>query len=137
MVSVTASVDGRVTLNRGSRVLDDATGRVWGSLHPASAEKMLQARRSEIERRHAPQVVLEGSGTFVADTDGPLMCLPSHGGKAAQLLADFVPHPAGTRWFAVVDGRGRVRWRHKGDADTRLLVLVSRSSRTRRNPSRS
>jgi 2,5-diamino-6-(ribosylamino)-4(3H)-pyrimidinone 5'-phosphate reductase len=28
----------------------------------------------------------------------------------------------------VVDGRGRVRWTHRGDAETRLLVLVCHST---------
>jgi 2,5-diamino-6-(ribosylamino)-4(3H)-pyrimidinone 5'-phosphate reductase len=128
VVSVTASVDGRVTLNRASRLLDEAAGRIWDSIHPGSADGLFAARRAEIERRYAPQVVLEGSGTFVADTDGPITGLPAPSGGIAALYDDFLPAQAGGRWFAVVDGRGRIRWTHKTDAGRRLLVIVSRAT---------
>ncbi len=85
VVSVTASADGRVTLSRAGRLLDEAAGKMWDSIHPASADGMLAARRAEIERRYAPQVVLEGSGTFVADTDGPITGLPVPSGDIATL----------------------------------------------------
>src|ERR1700689_4822987 len=77
VVAVTASADGRVTLNRPSRLLDHASGEIWRSLHPSSADGFLASRRAEIERRYSRQVVLEGSGTFVADTDGPITGLPA------------------------------------------------------------
>jgi 2,5-diamino-6-(ribosylamino)-4(3H)-pyrimidinone 5'-phosphate reductase len=89
---------------------------------------MLAARHAEIERRHAPQVVLEGSGTFAADTDGPLTGLPAPSGDIATLYEDFLPAGALRRWFAVVAGRGRIRWTSKGDGDRRLLVIVSRAT---------
>jgi 2,5-diamino-6-(ribosylamino)-4(3H)-pyrimidinone 5'-phosphate reductase len=89
---------------------------------------MLAARRAEIERRYAPQVILEGSGTFAADTDGPLPGLPVPGGDVAALYADFLPAGAGRRWFAVVDGRGRIRWTRTEDAGRQLLVTVSRAT---------
>ncbi len=127
-MSVTASADGRVTLNRASRLLDEATRKVWDSIHPASADEMFAARHAEIERRYAPQVVLEGSGTFVADTDGALTGLPAPHGDIAALYDDFLPAEPSSRWFAVVDGRGRIRWTHKGDADRRLLVIVSHAT---------
>jgi 2,5-diamino-6-(ribosylamino)-4(3H)-pyrimidinone 5'-phosphate reductase len=128
VVSVTASADGRVTLNRASRLLDEAAGMMWHSIHPDSADGMLAARHAEIERRYAPQVVLEGSGTFVADTDGPIKGLPAPSGDVATLYDDFLPAEANCRWFAVVDGRGRIRWTYKGDADRRLLVIVSHAT---------
>jgi 2,5-diamino-6-(ribosylamino)-4(3H)-pyrimidinone 5'-phosphate reductase len=128
VVSVTASADGRVTLNRASRLLGEATGRMWDSIHPASADEMLTARRAEIERRYAPQVVLEGSGTFVVDTDGPITDLPAPHGDIAVLYDDFLPAEHDSRWFACVDGRGRIRWTHKGDVDRRLLVIVSHAT---------
>lgn len=128
VVSVTASVDGRVTLNRASRLLDEAAGRIWDSIHPASADAMVAARRAEIERRYAPQVVLEGSGTFVADTDGPVTRLPVPCGDIAALFDDFLPAGSDCRCFAVVDGRGRIRWASKEDAGRRLLVIVSRTT---------
>ncbi len=125
VVSVTASVDGRVTLNRASRLLDEAAGHLWHSIHPASADAMFGARHAEIERRYAPEVVLEGSGTFVADTDGPIADLPAPSGDAAGLFEDFLPRETDCRWFAVVDGRGRIRWTHKRDASRRLLVVIA------------
>jgi len=128
VVSVTASADGRVSLNRASRLLDDATGKIWDSIHPAGADETFAARRAEIERRYAPQVVLEGSGTFVADTDGPVTGLPAPSGSIATLYDNFLPAGANRRWFAVVDGRGRIRWTSKGDAGRRLLVIVSHAT---------
>src|ERR1700735_2616637 len=128
VVSVTASADGRVSLNRASRLLDDAPGKIWDSIHPAGADEMLAARRAEIERRYAPQVVLEGSGTFVADADGPITSLPAPSGSVATLYDNFLPAGANCRWFAAVDGRGRIRWTSKGDAARRLLVIVSHAT---------
>ncbi len=134
VVSVTASADGRVTLNRASRLLDEAAGKMWDSIHPGSADGMFAARRAEIERRYAPQVVLEGSGTFVADADGPITGLPAPRGDIATLYDDFLPDDdflpaeANCRWFAVVDGRGRIRWTRMGDAGRRLLVIVSHAT---------
>jgi 2,5-diamino-6-(ribosylamino)-4(3H)-pyrimidinone 5'-phosphate reductase len=97
VVSVTASVDGRVTLNRASRLLDEAAGKMWDSIHPDSAGGMLAARQAEIERRYAPQVILEGSGTFVADTDGPITGLPAPRGGIAALYDNFLPAEANCR----------------------------------------
>ena len=114
VVSVTASADGRVTLNRASRLLDEAAGKMWDSIHPDSADEMVAARHAEIERRYAPQVVLEGSGTFVADSDGPMTGLPAPSGNIAALYDDFLPAEASCRWFAVVNGRGRIRWTPQG-----------------------
>jgi 2,5-diamino-6-(ribosylamino)-4(3H)-pyrimidinone 5'-phosphate reductase len=128
VVSVTASADGRVTLSRASRLLDEATREMWDSIHPASADGMLAARHAEIERRYAPQVVLEGSGTFVADADGPITDLPAPHGDIAVLYDDFLPAARDCRWFAVIDGRGRIRWSRKADAGRQLLVIVSRAT---------
>jgi 2,5-diamino-6-(ribosylamino)-4(3H)-pyrimidinone 5'-phosphate reductase len=128
VVSVTASADGRVTLNRASRLLDEATGKIWDSIHPGSADAVFGACRAEIERRYTPQVVLEGSGTFVADTAGPVTGLPAPSGGVAALYDDFLPADTSCRWFAVVDGRGRIRWTSKQDAGRRLLVVVSHAT---------
>lgn len=130
VVSMTASADGRIALNRTSRLLDDEAGRVWRSLHPAGADELIEARRVQIGRRYSPEAVLEGSGSFVADTDGPLTGLPAPPPDESDLYDDFLPATGHTRWFAVVDGRGRVGWTYKGDATTRLLVLASRATPT-------
>jgi hypothetical protein len=53
-----------------------------------------------------PRVFLEGSGTFVADAAGALP-LPDTSEPADVLQTDYLPYRS-RRWFAVVDGRGRV-----------------------------
>jgi riboflavin biosynthesis pyrimidine reductase len=126
VVSVTASADGRVALSRSERLLDESTNVRWQAGWVADTSELLERRAEAIEVRHRPTVVLEGSGTFVADGDGPLE-LPEAGTPAEELLVDFLPHRT-PKWFAVVDGRGRVLWRHKGDSETSLLVVVCRST---------
>jgi len=93
---------------------------------PPDTEDLLTRRAIAIEQRHHPTVVLEGSGTFVADDAGALD-LPDTSGPADVLRTDFLPY-RGARWFAVLDARGRVAWTHKGDAETSLLVMASHST---------
>jgi 2,5-diamino-6-(ribosylamino)-4(3H)-pyrimidinone 5'-phosphate reductase len=126
IVSVTATVDARVTLSRLERLLDDGPNLRWTATWPPDAGGLLTRRAAAIEQRHHPTVVLEGSGTFVADDAGALH-LPDPGVPADVLWTDFLPYRR-TRWFAVVDARGRVAWTHKGDAETGLLVIASRST---------
>jgi 2,5-diamino-6-(ribosylamino)-4(3H)-pyrimidinone 5'-phosphate reductase len=96
----------------------------WRSLWPKDLGALLERRAADIEPRNHPRVVLEGSGTFVHDNAGPL----EHQGPDAHdrgvLLDDFLPARRDTKWFAVVDGRGRIEWTYKGDERSRLLVLV-------------
>ena len=126
IVSVTATADGRVTLSRMERLLDDGPNRRWQAAWPPDAGDLLARRATAIERRHRPTVFLEGSGTFVADDAGSLD-LPDTSVPADVLWTDFLPYRS-TRWFAVVDARGRVAWTHKGDKQTSLLVIVSHST---------
>src|SRR5215467_881086 len=93
VVSVTATVDGRVTLNRGERLLDEGPNRRWSAAWPADVKDLLAQRAAAIEQRHHPTVVLEGSGTFVAGDAGPLL-LPDTSTAAEDLRTDFVPHPS-------------------------------------------
>ena len=126
IVSVTATADGRVTLSRMERLLDDGPNLRWKATWPPDAGDLLTRRAAAIEQRHHPTVVLEGSGTFVAD-DAASLHLPDTDVPADVLRADFLPYRS-TRWFAVVDARGRVAWTHKGDGETSLLVIASRST---------
>jgi 2,5-diamino-6-(ribosylamino)-4(3H)-pyrimidinone 5'-phosphate reductase len=126
IVCVTATADGRVTLSRVERLLDDGSDLRWKSVWPPDAGDLLARRAAAIEQRHHPAVVLEGSGTFVADDAGPLP-LPDPGVPTEVLRGDFLPCRS-PRWFAVVDARGRVAWTHKGDEETSLLVLASSST---------
>ena len=64
----------------------------------------------------------------MADTDGPITGLPAPSVGITTLYDDFLPAEANCRWFAVVDGRGRIRWTSKGDAGRRLLVIVSHAT---------
>lgn len=62
---------------------------------------------------HEPQATLEGSGSFVRKGDEPEP-LPPFNGDPQALYQDFLPQtvvqrPGHRGWFAVVDGRGRVR----------------------------
>lgn len=123
---MTATADGRVTLSRRERLLDDGTNLRWQAAWPPDAGDLQARRAAAIEQRHHPAVVLEGSGTFVADDAGPLD-LPDPSGPADVLRADFLPYRS-PRWFGVVDGRGRVAWTRKGDEEMSLLVIVSHST---------
>jgi 2,5-diamino-6-(ribosylamino)-4(3H)-pyrimidinone 5'-phosphate reductase len=107
IVSVVATADGRVTLSRAERLLDEDVGRRWREAWPPDVGELLAQRSAAIEERHRPTVVLEGSGTFVSDDSGPVD-LPSTDVAASELWTDFVPRDS-PRWFVVVDGRGRVR----------------------------
>ena len=126
IVSVTATADGRVTLSRSERLLDDGPNLRWKAAWPPDADDLLTRRATAIEQRHHPAVVLEGSGTFVADDAGSLH-LPDTSVPADVLWTDFLPYRS-PRWFAVVDARGRVAWTHKGNEETSLLVIASRST---------
>jgi 2,5-diamino-6-(ribosylamino)-4(3H)-pyrimidinone 5'-phosphate reductase len=119
IVSVIATVDGRVALNRSSRLLDPSARLLWESAWPPDVPELLARGTSVIEASH-PTVVLEGSGTFVPDSAPPLPLAPMN-----VPPGDFLPAVGSPRWFAVVDGRGRMEWSFKGDDTTRLLVIVN------------
>jgi 2,5-diamino-6-(ribosylamino)-4(3H)-pyrimidinone 5'-phosphate reductase len=119
IVSVLATVDGRVALNRTSRLLDPSARQLWESAWPPDVPELLARGTSVIEASH-PTVVLEGSGTFVPDSAPPLRLAPVN-----VPPGDFLPAVGSPRWFAVVDGRGRMEWSFKGDDTTRLLVIVN------------
>jgi riboflavin biosynthesis pyrimidine reductase len=108
------------------RLLDNGPNMRWKATWPPDVDDLLTRRAAAIEQRHHPTVVLEGSGTFVADDAGSLR-IPDSSVPADLLWTDFLPRRS-TRWFAVVDTRGRVPWTHKGDDETSLLVIASRST---------
>jgi hypothetical protein len=72
------------------RLLDDGPNRRWQAAWPPDAGELLARRATAIERHH-PTVVLEGSGTFVADDAGPLD-LPDTSRPADVLCTDFLPY---------------------------------------------
>lgn len=128
VVSVTASVDGRVTLSRSVTLMEPDAQRTWQSLSPPGAGELFAERRSWLERQYGRHVVLEGSGTFVTESVGPPAALPPAEVDYGMLSESYLPQVGDCRWFVVVDGRGRIRWRYKGDDDVRLLVLACMST---------
>ncbi|RZU13594.1 riboflavin biosynthesis pyrimidine reductase [Kribbella rubisoli] len=130
VVSVTASVDGRVTVGRDRLLLSEEAGKLWHSLWPEGFMTMNGARTALLEELYAPTAILEGSGTFVIADTGPLE-LP----EATTSYDDFLPDdvvndPRHRKWFTVVDSRGRVLWTEKGGGGIDLLVLTSRATPT-------
>lgn len=123
IVSSTASLDGRITLSKAERLLTPDVDRRWKSHWPPDVPELIAQRAANIDERHHPTVFLEGSGTFVADTAGPAAGIAGQH-DPADLRRDWLPKLA-PKWFAVVDGRGRVPWSFTGSADLSLLVLVS------------
>ncbi|MFI5707915.1 RibD family protein [Kribbella sp. NPDC051620] len=134
VVSVTMSVDGRVTLSRSRLLMDANASKVWQSLAPASAQALDKARSALIDSRYQPEAILEGSGSLVADSAGPLTDLPTDFDYPPDLLySDFLPaevveRPGHAKWFTVVDSRGRVTWEDEDHGEWDILVLVARST---------
>ena len=129
-MSVTASVDGRVALNRSAVLMEPDAQVAWQLLHPPGAVALIAERRTWIESRYGYRVVLEGSGTFVTESTSPPVLPPPE--FDSDLLAEsYLPNVRDCRWFVVVDGRGRIRWSFKGNSEVRLLVLVCGRTTTR------
>lgn len=116
-----ASVDGRVALSPGVLLMFDER---WPTLADSTY--------GDVRLRHQPDVLLEGSGSLVAEGQQPDP-LPDPTESVDDLLTDFLPTDVVARtrgWLAVVDSRGRIRWQYKeypGEewAGWHLLVLVS------------
>jgi riboflavin biosynthesis pyrimidine reductase len=119
VITVTASVDGRITLGRHQRLLDPGVWQRWASLSESGA---FDGRHEEL----GATVVLEGSGSLV-DVDAPAPAWPVPVVAEAELWRDHLPRTA-EKWFVVADGRGRVDWTYTGDATTALHVLVCRAT---------
>jgi riboflavin biosynthesis pyrimidine reductase len=120
------SVDGRVTLAPGVNLM--AGDARWEATTAGVGDPYDWVRRV-----HDPQVLLEGSGSFLSDaSEGPA---PDAGGpQRAEESESFLPagvvEVAGRRWFAVVDGRGRIQlqfteWPDPAWAGWHALVLTS------------
>ncbi|MFC6161524.1 RibD family protein [Kribbella jiaozuonensis] len=128
VVSVTASVDGRVTVGRDRLLLTEEAGQLWRSLWPEGFTTVDGARTALLESLYAPTAILEGSGTFVTVDSGPLELPEATSSYDDFLPDDVVNNPGHRKWFTVVDGRGRVLWTEKGGEGIDLLVITSRST---------
>jgi len=124
-----SSLDGRLTLAPGVSLL---TGdRRWKALTSGFDDPYDWVRQT-----HDPQVLLEGSGSFLAGDAKPAP--RSRGGSAIaqegeHFLPDSVVDVPGRRWFAVVDGQGRVdlqftEWPDPAWAGWHALILTSRAA---------
>jgi riboflavin biosynthesis pyrimidine reductase len=133
VVSVTGSVDGRIALRRGEPLMGEAASRVWQGMLPGSAAGVEEVRTAELAERWGPQAVLEGSGSFVADSAGAVEHSEGFDEPVEELLTDFLPvevvgRVGREKWFTVVDSRGRIAWDIKSQGEYDVLVLVSRST---------
>lgn len=121
-----ASVDGRLTIAPGVQLLggDERWTRIAGDADPYAWVREL----------HAPDVLLEGSGSLVAE-DAPPVAHASGDVVDEEFdhhLPEDVTHVPGRRWMAVVDGRGRVElqfteWPDPAWAGWHALVVTSRA----------
>lgn len=137
-----ASVDGRLTLAPGVSLMagDDR----WTAVTAGLGDPYDWVRSA-----HDPLVLLEGSGSFVPDDPaqraaaqssttpgaGRAEGSPASGGvpREPHFLPSSVIGVPGRRWFAVVDGRGRVdlqftQWPDPAWSDWHALVLTSRAA---------
>ncbi|MFQ5793811.1 MAG: dihydrofolate reductase family protein [Candidatus Bipolaricaulia bacterium] len=131
VVHTVASVDGRVTLAPDVLLgFGDEERERWEAL--AGSGEDADAFFKWLEFVHNPQVLLEGSGTFVREGDEPKP-LPPFEGDPKMLYQDFLPeaavHRPGQRgWFTAVDSRGRVQgWmkEFEGWEGWHILILVA------------
>lgn len=122
-----ASVDGRLTLGPGVNLM---TGdERWTPVVEGVGDPYLWARDT-----HDPQLLLEGSGSFLSPAHGELLgAEPGPAPEGEHFLPSTVVDAPGRRWFAVVDGSGRVdlqftEWPDEAWAGWHALVLTSRAA---------
>lgn len=117
-----ASVDGRLSISPDVLLMFDER---WPTFSGSTY--------GDIQRRLHPDVLLEGSGSFVTAAHEPDP-LPLPAETAEVLLTDFLPADVVARaargWLTVVDSRGRIRWLYKEYPGEQwrgwhVLVLVS------------
>lgn len=111
VVHAVASLDGRMSLGPNRTGFEDVADARWQAIWASGETGDQRLRR--LRQLHQPQVFLEGSGSFVREGD-ELMPLPPVQGDPQSLYQDYSPptvveRPGHQGWFAVVDGRGRMR----------------------------
>lgn len=111
IVHTVASVDGRVSLGPGRTGFDDIGDARWQAMW--ASDTALEDSVADIISAYRPQVLLEGSGSFVTE-DEDLAELPPSEFDGTHLREDYLPEavvsrPGHAGWFTVVDARGRVR----------------------------
>lgn len=132
LMSVGASVDGKVTLTRQQTLMQQPSGRLWAEGAPTRADELRPDLLELARHQYGCTATLEGSGSLVPQGSEPTP-LPRCTIDPAELYTDFLPadilaRPSPPRmWFTAVDGRGRVRWIEE-HADWDVLVLVCRAT---------
>ncbi len=132
VVSVGASVDGKVALTRDALLMHQPSSDLWGAMTPRAADPVPLDIIEVVRQQYGCNAVLEGSGSLVTEDAIPEE-LPTYDGDTAGLYRHFLPPditglPSPPHmWFTVVDGRGRVRWTEKHE-NWGVLVLVARST---------
>jgi 2,5-diamino-6-(ribosylamino)-4(3H)-pyrimidinone 5'-phosphate reductase len=132
VVSVGASVDGKVALTRDALLMHKPSSDLWAAMTPRAADPVPIDIIEVVRQQYGCNAILEGSGSLVAENDTPEQ-LPAYDGDAADLYEHFLPPDVTDQpspphmWFTVVDSRGRVRWTEKHE-NWDALVLVARST---------
>ncbi|MEU4192183.1 dihydrofolate reductase family protein [Kribbella sp. NPDC026611] len=132
VVSVGASVDGKVALRRDALSMRQPNTDLWAAMTPPAADPVAIDVLELVRQQYGCNAVLEGSGSLVTEDEVPEK-LPEYDGDAAVLYQHFLPaditeQPSPPHmWFTVVDSRGRVRWTEDNE-NWDALVLVTRST---------
>lgn len=122
------TVDGRLTLAPGVSLF--AGDPRWAALMTGLDDPYAWPRAL-----HDPDVLLEGSGSFLAPVEAEL--LPASSADGSVPVETFLPPTVcevpGRRWFTIVDGRGRVdlrftEWPDPAWAGWHALVLTSHAA---------
>ena len=127
VMSVGASVDGKVALTRKDILMREPSRTVWNAM-TSPVEQPLDVIET-VRQRYGCNAILEGSGSLVREGEEPAP-LPPTTGDTADLYTDFLPahiveKPSPPHmWFTAVDSRGRVRWDEDHD-DWDCLVWAS------------
>jgi 2,5-diamino-6-(ribosylamino)-4(3H)-pyrimidinone 5'-phosphate reductase len=111
VVHAVASVDGRMSLGPNRTGFEDVGDERWQAIWASDETGDQRLRR--LECLHTPQVFVEGSASFLRESDD-LAPLPPFESDSQSLYQDHLPEaivqrPEHQGWFAVVDGRGRLR----------------------------
>ena len=132
VVSVGASVDGKVALARNALLMHQPSLDLWASMTPQSPDSVAIDVIEVVRQQYGCNAILEGSGSLVSEDEIPGE-LPTYDGDPASLYEHFLPpevieqRTPAHMWFTVVDSRGRVRWTENHE-NWDALVLVARST---------
>lgn len=132
VVSLGASVDGKVALTREQILMGTRSGELFTAMSPAPADPVPFDLIEAVKQLYGCNATLEGSGSLV-DNDATPDPLPVYEGDPGPLYSHFLPAEKRSlpspphMWFTAVDGRGRVRWT-EDHQDWDILVLACHST---------